>query len=56
MGAADTDGDGLSDTEETFYGSNPRKSDTDGDGFTDGAEVEKGYSPTGPGKLFDVPL
>jgi hypothetical protein len=42
----DADDDGLSNTEETTYGSDPWKSDTDGDGFDDGFEVQKGLSPT----------
>jgi len=42
----DADGDGLSNTEEATYGSDPWKSDTDGDGFDDGFEVQKGLSPT----------
>ena len=38
--AADTDGDRLSDLEESvLYGSNPDLSDTDGDGIDDGREV-----------------
>lgn len=56
-GSGDQDDDGLSDSEEAFYGSNPAKPDTDGDGFTDGDEVERGYSPTEKGKkLFSVDL
>jgi hypothetical protein len=35
----DTDGDGLSDTEEANYGTNPNLVDTDGDGISDGVEV-----------------
>lgn len=37
--AADTDGDGLTDDEETAAGSDPQAVDTDGDGLTDGEEV-----------------
>ncbi len=48
----DTDGDGLTDVLENFYGSDPRNPDTDGDGRGDGAEVEAGDDPAGPGKLF----
>jgi len=36
---ADTDGDGLADNEEFFYGTDPRAADTDGDGLTDCQEV-----------------
>lgn len=35
----DTDGDGLTDAEETTLGTNPNNPDTDGDGLNDGAEV-----------------
>ena len=36
----DTDGDGLSDQDETgTYGTDPNLADTDGDGLSDGAEV-----------------
>lgn len=32
-------GDGLTNTKEYFYGTDPNKSDTDGDGLEDGAEI-----------------
>ena len=35
----DTDGDGLTDSEETALGTDPNNPDTDGDGLTDGEEV-----------------
>ncbi len=35
----DTDGDGLIDTDEAIYGTDPTNPDTDGDGLKDGAEV-----------------
>jgi hypothetical protein len=42
----DTDGDGLSDTEETqVYGTDPARADTDGDGYADGLEIRSGYDP-----------
>src|SRR3989344_1698244 len=42
----DTDGDGLSDAEETFrYATDPAKVDTDADGMVDGEEITKGLSP-----------
>lgn len=44
----DSDQDGLSDTEETTYGTDPQKADSDGDGYSDGAEVQSGYDPTKP--------
>jgi len=43
----DTDGDGLSDFEETsYYGTDPDNPDTDGDGITDGEEALQGTDPT----------
>lgn len=44
----DSDQDGLTDTEEKLYGTDPRKADTDGDGYSDGAEVKAGYDPLKP--------
>lgn len=44
--APDTDGDGLSDADETgVYGTNPSNPDTDGDGMSDGFEVQNGFNP-----------
>ena len=41
----DTDGDGLSDSEEPMsLSTDPKAVDTDGDGFTDGEEVASGTS------------
>jgi hypothetical protein len=51
--ARDTDGDGLSDMDELFYGTNPFKADTDGDGLSDGDEVRSGSNPRGYGGLYD---
>jgi len=54
----DSDGDGLTDGEEIFYGTDPNNPDTDGDGFLDGEEVKGGYNPMGEGKLsgeFNTP-
>lgn len=43
---ADTDQDGLSDTDETqHYGTDPNNADTDGDGMGDGWEVTAGSDP-----------
>ena len=53
----DTDGDGLTDLEETNTGhyvspsdtgSNPWRLDTDGDGWDDGTEVAQGTDPNTP--------
>ena len=54
----DSDQDGLTDSEEKIYGTDPQKSDTDSDGYSDGAEVKSGYNPlkAAPGdKLSDAP-
>ncbi len=44
----DSDGDGLSDSEEKAFGTDPNNPDTDGDGYRDSVEVESGYNPTVP--------
>ncbi len=47
-GAVDTDGDGLTDTEEGTIGTNPNLADTDGDGVSDGVEFNNsalGFDP-----------
>lgn len=50
----DTDGDGLSDWEETIYGTDPKISDTDGDGYLDGEEILSSHDPLkkGPDDLL----
>ena len=50
---SDSDNDGLSDSAERDYGSDPLLADTDGDGFTDGEEVAAGTSPT---DIDDIPM
>lgn len=47
----DTDQDGLTDSEEAVYGTDPENPDTDGDSYLDGDEVAAGYDPNGPGVL-----
>lgn len=42
----DSDSDGLSNTDEKIWGTNPTLSDSDGDGFKDGEEVQKNHNPT----------
>ena len=42
----DTDGDGLPDSEEPTYGTDPSDPDTDDDGLSDGDEVAAGTDPT----------
>ena len=53
-GTGDSDNDGLSNTEEALWGSDPNNPDTDGDGFSDGAEVAARHNPTiaGPNDLL----
>ena len=41
----DDDGDGLADTQEATYGTNPLLTDTDGDGFSDYEEITNGTDP-----------
>jgi hypothetical protein len=43
--AADTDGDGLLDADETTFGTDPGIADSDADGWLDGAEVSIGTDP-----------
>ena len=47
----DTDGDGLPDDLEEYYGTDIYNSDSDGDGYTDAEEIQNGYSPNGDGRL-----
>ncbi|MBU1118417.1 hypothetical protein KKH43_00875 [Patescibacteria group bacterium] len=49
----DPDFDQLNNSEEYKYGSDPDNPDTDRDGFRDGIEVQKGYNPSGEGKIGD---
>lgn len=44
----DIDQDGLSDAEESVYGTDPRNPDTDSDSYSDGVEVKGGYDPLKP--------
>lgn len=54
----DTDQDGLSDSEETAYGTNASDPDSDNDGYSDGVEVKSGYDPLkpAPGDRITSPL
>ena len=53
---ADSDNDGLSDGDESLiWKTNLLNPDSDGDTYPDGTEVKNGYSPLGPGKLFNLP-
>lgn len=53
--ATDTDGDGLADTDETFWKTDFKNPDTDGDSYSDGEEVMSGHNPVkaGPNDLLD---
>ena len=53
--AIDTDGDGLTDDQETTLGTDPNNPDTDGDGLNDGAEVNGTLNPYKPGHLAGDP-
>jgi hypothetical protein len=51
----DTDGDGLTDTEERLnYGTDPLKADTDGDGYSDLVEVQNGSNPKSASDLPEI--
>lgn len=41
----DTDRDGLIDTQELQFKTNPNHPDSDGDGYVDGLEISKGFDP-----------
>ena len=43
--AVDTDNDGIPDTNEAYYRTDPSNPDTDGDGFLDGEEIISGFNP-----------
>ncbi|MBI2068708.1 MAG: hypothetical protein HYT67_01200 [Candidatus Yanofskybacteria bacterium] len=45
----DTDKDGLSNREESYWNTDFQNPDTDGDGFLDGEEVASGHDPLKPG-------
>jgi len=44
----DSDGDGLTDAEEQYYGTDPYDVDTDNDGYTDYVEIQSGTDPLDP--------
>lgn len=53
--SGDDDGDGLSNAEESIWGTNPSSADTDGDGFVDGEEVRANHNPTIAGPNDTLP-
>lgn len=52
----DFDKDGLSDEEESIWGTDWQNPDTDSDGFKDGEEIISGHNPTipGPDDILDI--
>lgn len=51
----DTDGDGLTDSEERLnYGTDALKADTDGDGYSDLVEVQNGINPKSASDLPEI--
>ena len=51
----DTDGDGLTDSEERLnYGTDSLKADTDGDGYSDLVEVQNGSNPKSASDLPEI--
>lgn len=52
---SDTDKDGLTNREESYWNTNFQNPDTDGDGFLDGEEVSSGHDPLipAPNDLID---
>ncbi len=44
----DSDGDGLTNTQELTYSTDPGRADTDGGGLNDGAEITAGKNPLNP--------
>lgn len=46
--AADPDGDGLTNSQESAIGTNPNEPDTDSDGVNDGVENNQGSNPNDP--------
>jgi hypothetical protein len=49
--SSDSDEDGLTDEEEKALGTDKAKADSDSDNFSDAAELQRGYNPSGAGKL-----
>jgi Skp family chaperone for outer membrane proteins len=52
----DSDSDGLSDTLEQSFGTNPNNPDTDNDGYNDKSEIISGYDPLTKDKKLPIDL
>lgn len=55
---SDADNDGLTDAEESLFGTDPAKGDSDADGYSDSVEVLNLYNPAGfkPTRLIEAGL
>lgn len=51
VGQLDSDGDGLPDSMEAIYKTDPANPDSDSDGYKDGNEVQNGYDPMSAGTV-----
>ncbi len=53
--SSDDDADGLTNAEESIWGTDPKNADTDGDSYQDGAEVTAEHNPNVPGPNDKLP-
>lgn len=56
LGGTDSDGDGMSDDFENFYGVNDPSADPDGDGMTNLQEFQAGINPVDPSSNLRIRL
>ena len=54
--STDTDLDGLTDVEESLYGTDVSQVDSDSDGYSDYQELMNGFNPNGSGRLVELGL